>query len=198
MVYSFLSATLAAIAAALPLTSPAVKQADPPPPDDFFPYISAPAMTAQASAPITLTVKYRTPGHPNPADASPYTITGKDMDTWKNPSSSQTLEVADHMGCSKETEQYPVRSDPAFRGTSPDNISTWDVVVSGLSVIDPGSNARRTIPEQVYVNKYLVANVALKGEIRDGQKQNDAPIEVSQTIIRPAYDVLDFQDGSAN
>ena len=190
MFYSFLPATLTAIAAALPLSYPAVVQQDPPE-DDFFPYVSAPALTAQASAPITLTVKYRTPNQPNPADAFPFTITGKDMDTWKNPSNNQTLEVADHMVCTRGAEQYAVSSGPNFRGTSQDNTATWDVIVFGRSILDPGPN-RKTVPEQVFVNKYLVANIAVQGEVRNAEKQNDVPIEVTQTIILPAHDVPDF------
>ena len=196
MVYSLLAATLAAVAATSPLARPAVMQQPPPDPGlyhpGYMPDSSLPAIEGNASAPITVTVKKATPSFdeenaPQP-DHFPFTITAKDMDTWKRNADNTSAQFADpDLLCAPYgTQEYSVDFGPNKRGTT-NNVATWDLQVSGLLI--PANHQQSAggpihHDEKHYVNSYQIFNGPRDAQYND---LNDDPIIVLQTIIRPAY-----------
>ena len=181
--------TVAALLAVSPISHPSFVQDDPDGPDGYVPLASTPIITGQASGPITVTVKTQpTPESPQnhvDPDTFPFTITGKDLETWKRVSDNTTAQFADPLLiCYKGTEQWPTMSGPSFRGTSTDNVGTWDLVAVGIVHTDQTIKGGPYYhPAQTYINNYTLANSASN---RDANL-NDDPITVQQTIIRPAY-----------
>ena len=151
----------------------------------YVPDSNLPALTGQASAPVTLTITFSggttVDVEPKQATIHTYTITGKDMDTFVAVAGGASMQFADPaMMCTKINEQYPSQNGPVKRGSDPSGLFTWDLVVFGI--LKPVNTPVK--PARTYLNTYSIENDAT-GAGRD-IRLNDVPLTVSQTIIKPA------------
>lgn len=152
----------------------------------YVPYSPNPSIAGTASAPTTLTVKRAAAPDDDPpaADTFPYTITGKDTDTWVAIIGGAYKEFVDNLSLAVISEEYTPTGGPIFRGIDPtSNISTWDFVVKGLSL--PFYLISPEIPQRICVNKYRLYNDTSVSPRYVAQ--NDTALIVSQTIIVPAH-----------
>jgi hypothetical protein len=160
----------------------------------YLPYSSLDTMTAQASPPLTLSVKrYKEGEEPRPEpDLQPTTITAKDTDEYGVQGTNPLQKVkrtVETLSCTEKpySIQLPPHLGPVFRGTSqggaiPEGTHIWDFLYKGCVTPNTWANqGPQTIPEQVYVNKYIIDD----GEAADSQLK-DPDVTVSQTITRPA------------
>jgi hypothetical protein len=167
-------------------------QAQATPPAGYVPFSAQPAITGSAQAPINIPIKRRPQQQeevPAPVvypDTFTFAITGRDMDTWRNPVGGATSEFSDHLtlSCVVQYEEYPTVSGPNQRGVASDGTATWDVVGEGV-VID-AAPLKNPAPAVVYVNTYKIRDNSTPSSSRN-VTLNDGPIYVQQTLIRPAY-----------
>ena len=157
---------------------------------DKIPFSADPAITGSASAPITVTVKRRplqqtVPPTLDPSpDIFPFTVTGKDLDTWQAIDGGARSQVSDDVVCTITNEEFPTISGPNKRGVGTDGTVTFDFIIEGLVV--SGEKQKKPVPTKVYINTYRLSdNVSAQGR---NTRLNDAnPLDVQQMITVPGY-----------